>query len=88
MTKLNVTIEQFTRVKSDINGNSRHVIHFLDLLTESENESIKGIDNKYKYALNKVRCLGGKMYMGKEYGGGIVFQSNPLQHLCELINNL
>lgn len=88
MTNLNVTIENFTKVKSDINGNSRHVIHFLDLLTKSEKESIKGIDNKYKYAVNKVRCLGGKIYRGKEYGGGVVFQSTNLPHLCELINNL
>ena len=56
------------RVKNDVNGNPRYVIHYLDL------------DNDYDKALAKSRSFGGKAYRGSDFGGGIVFQSYSLRH--------
>lgn len=72
------TIEQiqFTRVKSDVSGNSRFVCHFFAFLTQSEINSY-GMDNYdklYALALSRSRQLGGKKFHNKQYGGGIVFQ--------------
>lgn len=58
-------IEVF-RVKNDVNGNPRYIIHFLDV---SEN---------YDEALCKARKIGGKKYRAKWFGGGIVFSSYNL----------
>ena len=56
------------RVKNDVNGNPRYVMHYLDL------------DNDYNKALAKSRSFGGKAYRGSDFGGGIVFQSYSLPH--------
>lgn len=73
---------EFTRVKSDINGNPRYVCHFLSLLNSSDEIKADhnlgdrfGIDTKYNLALNKARSIGGRKYHNKSYGGGIVFQT-------------
>ena len=51
------------RTTNDIYGNPRYIIHYLDLAID------------YEDALKKSRIIGGKKYRGKEFGGGIVFQS-------------
>lgn len=56
------------RVNNDVNGNPRYVIHYLDL------------HNDYNEALKISRKFGGKVYRGKDFGGGIVFQSYSLRH--------
>lgn len=66
------------RINNDINGNPRFVVHFYEILNESEG---KGLDvfEKYNLAVKKARKVGGKMYRGKDFGGGIVFQSYDIQ---------
>ena len=56
------------RVNSDIYGNPRYVIHYLDL------------HDDYNEALKIGRKFGGKVYRGSDFGGGIVFQSYSLNH--------
>ena len=88
-----ITKDYFTRVNNDLNGNPRYVIHFLDCINDKESEEVeksakpfKSILDKYDFAINKMRKLGGKKYRGKDFGGGIVFQSYNLQDLANEIN--
>ncbi len=66
----------FTRIKNDINGNPRYVIHFLDL------------NNDYENALKTAKKLGGRKFHNKQYGGGIVFQSYNNHDLANQLNQL
>ena len=75
-----------TRIKSDINGNPRRVIHFLELVTDKDREDARGRDFAgvsylYQVALNRARKIGGKKFHNKQFGGGIVFQSYCDQEL-------
>jgi hypothetical protein len=62
------------KINNDVNGNPRYVVHFIDLLNEGER---KGLDvlQSFDLAVKKARKVGGKVYKGKDFGGGIVFQS-------------
>jgi hypothetical protein len=89
------------RIENDINGNPRFVIHFLALLTKSEQERISeetnalrekytsqyfcGIDRMFDAALRKSRKIGGQKYRGKWFGGGIVLQSYCLKSDLSLL---
>jgi len=64
----------FTRVNNDTNGNPRYVCHFLNLIGENECKEFS-ISEKYNFALNRAKKIGGKKFHNKQYGGGIVFQS-------------
>jgi hypothetical protein len=66
----------FTKIKHDVNGNPRHVCHFLQFSTD------------YETALSIAKPLGGKKFHNKQYGGGIVFQeyTGCLIYLCDKIN--
>ena len=70
-----ITEDDFTRVNSDINGNPRYVIHFMQLLTASELNDRNNAANQYAIAVKRANKIGGSKYRGKDYGGGIVFQS-------------
>ena len=67
-------MENQKRVNNDVNGNPRYVVHFYDLLNENEGEGLSVLE-KFELALKKARKAGGKVYRGKDFGGGIVFQS-------------
>lgn len=87
-----ITKEDLFAVKNDIYGNPRYVIHFLDLLTESEEEQFNGlrfggIQEKKQFAVNKARAIQGKSYRGKDFGGGIVFTCEA-DKLVNKVNNL
>ena len=69
---------EFTRIANDINGNPRYVFHFLSFITDKEREGLT-LDQKYKLAVKKAQKLGGRIYRGKSFGGGIVFQSYNIQ---------
>lgn len=62
---------EFTRINSDINGNSRFVCHFLAFIGAKDREL--ELTNKYELALRRSRQLGGRKFHNKQYGGGIVF---------------
>lgn len=66
----------FTRIKNDVNGNPRHVCHFLMF------------SRNYEDALAIAKTLGGKKFHNKQYGGGIVFQCYSLPDLCKRINEI
>ncbi len=80
-----ITTEDLTRVNNDINGNPRYVIHFLNIINDSEGENLS-ISQKYIFATNKVKKIGGKKYKGKDFGGGIVFQSYNTTILVNELN--
>jgi len=82
-----ITTENFKRTNNDVNGNPRYIIHFLNLLTSKEQEGLT-ISQRYIIATNKAKQFGGKKYRGKDYGGGLVFQSYNLQSLCDKLNTL
>ena len=63
----------FTRVKNDVNGNPRFVVHYLQLA------------DTYERALYLSRKLGGRKFHNKQYGGGIAFQSYNTDQLAEKI---
>ena len=71
-----ITTEDFTRVNSCANGNPRYVLHFLAL------------DSNYHTALALAHECGGKVYNGKEYGGGFVFSTYNLSGLCYYLEHI
>ena len=71
---------KFTRIKNDINGNPRYVVHFLDILNDNETKDFRFME-KYELAVSKAKEFGGKVYRGKDFGGGIVFQSYDINGL-------
>lgn len=86
---------EFTRVNNDVNGNPRYVVHFLELLNSNEQETIRSkakpfeaITDMYNFAVKKANKIGGKKYRGKDFGGGIVFQSYNNNDLEKRINEL
>lgn len=79
---------EFTRVNNDVNGNPRYVVHFFALLSDKEQQEISDkakpfqyITDAYNYAVKKANKIGGKRYRGKDFGGGIVFQSYNINDL-------
>ena len=82
-----ITIDDFTRVNNDVNGNPRYVCHYFKLNTQSELDANTWVDisQKYDLALSRSRKLGGKKFHNKQYGGGIVFQSYNTRILGEKI---
>jgi hypothetical protein len=80
---------ELTRVKNDVNGNPRYVIHFLALLPDTvTNNYGSSLNDRYNMALKNARKHGGKVYRGKEYGGGIVFQSYNTNELISFIESV
>lgn len=86
---------EFKRIKNDVNGNPRYVVHFLALLSDKEQHEISDkakpfqyITDAYSYAIKKANKIGGKKYQGKDFGGGIVFQSYNINNLEKSINEL
>ena len=73
----------FERVNNDFYGNPRYEIHFQAFLRDDEN--IMSLGNSYSLALNRAKSIGGTAYKGKEYGGGIVFQSYNLKDTARQI---
>ena len=76
---------EFTRIKSDINGNPRYVTHFLNIPIQGEELTVS---QKYDLAVKKAKKLGGRKYHTKSFGGGIVFSSYNLNNLEKEINEL
>lgn len=90
-----ITTENFKRVNNDVNGNPRYVIHFLNVLTDKEQKEIsdkarpfQSVSDMYTEAVNKTRSIGGSKYRGKDFRGGIVFQSYNIQDTANRINEL
>lgn len=77
------------RVNNDVNGNPRYVVHFLGLITERDEAEapmdITRIEWLKNRALYWARKVGGRVYRGKDFGGGIVFTSYNLEADLKLI---
>ena len=80
----------FKRIRSDINGNPRHVIHFLTLEPEGAGHGAMTISERYQRVIKAANKLGGRKYHNKSYGGGVVFQAYEceLPRLVELVRAL
>ena len=76
------TIE-FTQVNNDVYGNPRYVTHFFSFLKEEEQTL-----SNYSLAVKRANKLGGKKYLGKDFGGGLVFQSYNLDYLRKNISDM
>lgn len=77
----------YTRVNADSYGNPRYVISYFNLLTPYEQETLH-YSEKYDYAAKRANRIGGSKYRGKDYGGGIVFQSYNMAKTIEDIKEL
>ena len=66
------------KINNDLNGNPRFVVHFLDLLNEGERQGLDVLQS-FDLAVKKARKVGGTKYRGRDFGGGIVFQSYNIQ---------
>ena len=80
---------EFTRVNSDVYGNPRYAIHFLNLLTDEEKKNYDlSISEQYNIAIKRANKIGGRKFHNKQYGGGIVFQSYNIKDTEEAIKKL
>lgn len=82
-----------TRLKSDINGNSRWAVHFTDLEPEALRESLRAsmtLTARYARIVRLANTVGGRRYHCKAYGNGIVFQAyeHQVPDLIERIRNM
>lgn len=78
--------DHLTRVRNDVNGNPRYVIHFLALLRDDERGDIS---SGYDLAVARAKKLfGGKRFHNRQYGGGIVFTSYNVDTELHLINEI
>lgn len=79
---------EYKRVKNDKNANSRYVIHFLDFLCTEEKSTKNSVQDKFKLALKKSKQIGGKVYKGKDFGGGIVIQTTNIFYTLKQIQEI
>lgn len=86
---------EFKRIKWDVNGNPRYVIHFSHLNTEQEknrplwdSQGRRISPTNYELAVRRANKIGGRKYHTKAYGGGIVFQSYSLRELERSIKDI
>ena len=70
--------EQFTRMNSDINGNPRFAIHFMDCEPEAWKDYDLTLPERYARVCKLMNTIGGRKFHNKQYGGGIIFQSYSL----------
>lgn len=75
------------RINNDLNGNPRFVVHFYDLLKEGEGEGLNILE-KFDLVVKKARKVGGKIYKGKDFGGGIVFQSYDIKTTINKVKSI
>lgn len=69
---------EWTRLKSDINGNPRFVCHFTDLEGYKARLYMRPLftlETRYARMVKLANALGGRKYHNKTFGGGIVFQA-------------
>lgn len=82
----------YKRVNNDVNGNPRYVFHFLEFISDKDEQEVQQgilrIQALKSIALFKAKSLGGKEYRGKDFGGGIVIQSYNINNTIKQIENL
>jgi hypothetical protein len=78
----------WTHINNDSNGNPRYVCHYLNLLTEEEQNQKWELGAAYAYACKRANALGGRKFHNKQYGGGIVFQAYSTTEMDKLVSDL
>lgn len=63
----------FWRVKNDVNGNPRYVVHFLNFAPD------------YETAKKRANAIGFSVYRGRDFGGCFVGQSYSLPDTARAI---
>ena len=85
-----VNSDSFARVKNDINGNPRYVIHFLHFIKDGDTDKTKPdfVSKMYDIALARAKKhpFYGRKFHNKQFGGGIVFCTYNLNGLIDDIN--
>jgi hypothetical protein len=76
----------FERVNSDVNGNPRFAVHFLQCKPSSYNSG--NLINDYNNTCKLMNKIGGRKFNNKQFGGGIVFSSYCLPEIEKDINDL
>lgn len=94
---------ELTRIKNDVNGSPRYVVHYMELLSEDDFKAprnttipealeykkiMNSTDYAYKLALKKAKKIGGRKFHNKQFGGGIVFQSYNTADLIKHIEEI
>ena len=79
--------QDLTTLNCDLYGNPRVVVHFSSLLTDKEYNDMS-ISEGYNLAHKRALKLGGKIYRGKDFGGGFVFQCWSDTRLVREINDM
>ena len=90
-TEISNIKDSLVRIKNDVNGNPRYVMHFLQMFSDVENDRLRGafsIEERYAMAVTRAKQIGGRKYSTKYYGGGIVFQSYNTEILASNIRQL
>lgn len=82
-----MTIQDLTTANQDLYGNPRVIVHFSSLLTDKEYNDMS-ISEGYNLAHKRALKLGGKIYRGKDFGGGFVFQCWNNTRLVREINEM
>ncbi len=78
MSNTKITVNEFTRVNNDVNGNPRYVFHFIWLIRDEDKQEDGMYIDLYPLALKRAKQIGGKKFHNKQFGGGIVVQSYNL----------
>ena len=71
------------RIRNDVNGNPRHVVHFTDLEPPAMRDTLReqsSISDRYARVVKLANKLGGRRFHNKQYGGGVVFTA----YACEI----
>lgn len=63
-------MERFTRVNSDINGNPRFAIHFLNCEPKTWVDYGLTLAERYARTVKLMNRIGGRKFHTKQYGGG------------------
>ena len=81
---------EILRIKNDVNGNPRYVVHFADMESFEFRFYARvsmTLPQRYARVAKLANKLGGKKYTGKDFLGGIVFQAYEFQ-IPELIRKI
>lgn len=63
----------FYGINNDVNGNPRYVVDFTHFVNMDYSVSF---ESRFKQALINAKKVGGSKYRGRDFGGGVVLQSN------------
>ena len=73
---------EFTKIRNDIYGNPRYVVHYLECMPKSyRGEKLEDLSKEYQKTVRLMRKLGGRKYHSKKYGGGITFSTYDTKEL-------